>query len=227
MSATRRGLVALGDSITRGRGGSPTLGVHPQSWAQWLAEALELPFTNLAADAEVAAGVLRGQVPRLAGPYDVGALYIGANDVRGTAWDPVAYERDVGAIATALAVTAARVVVLTLPEDLGRPSCAPKPAQANAALARVAARTGAALADLSSFGGRRLVLPDVVHPTSAGQVAMADIAARVLGAPRLPSSLARPLTAPGHVVRYEAWWARLWLRDLLRRRRERRMAPTP
>lgn len=227
MSETRRGLVALGDSITRGRGGSPSLGVHPQSWAQWLAEALELPFTNLAADGEVAAGVLGDQVPRLAGPYDVGALYIGANDVRGMDWDPVAYERDVTAIVTALTAAATRVVLLTLPEDLGRPSCAPKPAQANAALGRVATRTGATLADLASFGGRRLVLPDIVHPTSAGQVAIADIAARALGVPTLPSSLARPLTAPGHVVRYEAWWARLWLRDLLRRRRERRTASTP
>lgn len=226
MSETRRGLVALGDSITRGRGGSPTLGVHPQSWAQWLAEALELPFTNLAADSEVAAGVLGDQVPRLAGPYDIGALYVGANDVRGMAWDAGAYERNVTAIVTALTAAAGRVVLLTLPEDLGRPSCAPKPGQANAALRRVAARTGATLADLSGFGGRRLVLPDVVHPTSAGQVAIADVAARALGAPRLPSSLARPLGTPGHIARYEAWWARLWLRDLLRRRRERRMLPT-
>jgi hypothetical protein len=50
VSETRRGLVALGDSITRGRGGTPALGVHFQSWAQWLAEALELPLTNLAGD---------------------------------------------------------------------------------------------------------------------------------------------------------------------------------
>src|SRR5919204_600936 len=39
------GLVALGDSITNGRG-EPMLGVHAQSWAQWLAGAPELPFTN-------------------------------------------------------------------------------------------------------------------------------------------------------------------------------------
>ena len=43
----RRGMVALGDSITRGRGGAPALGVHPQSWAQWVAEALELSAGGL------------------------------------------------------------------------------------------------------------------------------------------------------------------------------------
>ena len=46
---THRGLVALGDSITNGHG-EPALGVPMQSWAQWLAEALALPFTKLARD---------------------------------------------------------------------------------------------------------------------------------------------------------------------------------
>src|SRR3712207_7008642 len=38
VSDLRRGLVALGDSITNGLG-EPALGVPSQSWAQWLAEA--------------------------------------------------------------------------------------------------------------------------------------------------------------------------------------------
>ena len=221
---TRRGLVALGDSITRGRGGTPALGVHFQSWAQWLAEALELPLTNLAADGEQAAGILATQVPRLRGPYDVACLYVGVNDARGLAWDVAAYERDVRAIVAALRDAAERVVLVTLPEDLGRPTSAPKPAQANAVLARIAADTGAVLVDLARFGGRRLVLPDVVHPTSAGQLAIADAAARALGASRLPSSLAQPVDGRVTAARHEAWWWRLWLRDVLRRVRERRTA---
>ncbi len=67
---TRRwlaGMVALGDSITRGRGGAPALGVHPQSWAQWVAEALELPFTNLAVDGATSADVVRDQLPATPG----------------------------------------------------------------------------------------------------------------------------------------------------------------
>ena len=58
----RRGVVALGDSITRGRGGAPALGVHPQSWALWLAEALELPVTILARDGAQARDVVRKPV---------------------------------------------------------------------------------------------------------------------------------------------------------------------
>jgi lysophospholipase L1-like esterase len=219
----RHGLVALGDSITRGRGGSPVLGVHPQSWAQWLAEALELPFTNLAADAARAADVLARQVPRLRGPYDVGTLYVGANDARALDWDAAAFARDAAAVAEALAACCARTLILTVPHDLGRPAAAPKPRAAGAALREIAARTGAVVVDLDGFGGRRHVLPDAVHPTSVGQLAMADAAARALGAPRLPSALTdAPLRGAGHRLRHEAWWARLWLRDAARRRRERR-----
>ena len=99
---TTRGLVALGDSITNGHG-EPALGVHPQSWAQWLAEVLELPFTKLAIDGAQTADVLREQVPRLRGPYDVGCVYAGVNDVRALDFDAAAYERDLRAIAAAVA----------------------------------------------------------------------------------------------------------------------------
>lgn len=212
-----RGLVALGDSITRGRGGTDALGVPFRSWALWLAEALELPYTNLAADGAVAADVLAAQVPRLQGPYDLALLYVGVNDARGVGWDAAAYERDVRAILAALRGAAARVVVLTLPEDLGRPSAAPKPAAANAILHA----TGAELVDLRDFGGARHVLPDAVHPTSLGELEIADRVARAVGAPTLPSTTVDP---PRGELRFAWWWARLWVRDLLRRERERRAA---
>jgi lysophospholipase L1-like esterase len=216
------GLVALGDSITRGRGGTPALGIHPQSWAQWLAEALELPFTNLAADGAVAADVVAGQLPRLRGPYDVATLYVGANDARRLDWDAARYAADVDTILAALAAAADRVLVLTIPHDLGRPRAAPKPAEAGRILRAAAGRTGAVVADLDGFGGRRLVLPDAVHPTSLGLLTIADVAARALDAPVLPSRLADPpVRGPVHAARYEAWWARLWLRDRARRARER------
>ena len=207
----RRGVVALGDSITRGRGGSPTLGVHFQSWAQWLAEAMELPLTNLAGDGATAADVLREQVPRLTGPYDLATLYVGVNDTRGMAWDAAAYERDVRAIAAALREHADRVVVLTLPEDLGRPSAGPKPAEAN----RVLRSLGLELVDLSSFGGRRDVLPDTVHPTAAGMVEIARRVASAIGAPAPDEEI------PPSDLRYQAWWARQWVRDVARRIYER------
>ena len=208
-----RGLVALGDSITRGRGGSPALGVHFQSWAQWLAEAMDLPLTVLAADGAVAADVLDAQVPRLRGPYDLATLYVGVNDTRGVGWDPERFADDTAAIVAALHQHAARVAVLTLPEDLGRPSAAPKPAQANAILR---ALPGVEIVELADFGGRQNVLPDAVHPTSAGMVALAARAAAALGAPP-PAEEVPPPDA-----RYHAWWWRLWVRDVIRRARERR-----
>jgi lysophospholipase L1-like esterase len=219
-----RGLVALGDSITRARGGTPALGIHFQSWAQWLAEALDLPFTNLATDGVLAADVLTEQVPRLRGPYDLGCVYVGVNDARSAAWDAAAFERDTRAIVVALASACARVLVVAPPHDLGRPTAAPKPAQAGAALRTVAAEAGAVLCDLAEFGGRRNVLPDAVHPTSVGEVAIADAAAQALGAPRMPSTLA---DRPRGGLRFELWWARLWARDVLRRARERRAFAEP
>jgi lysophospholipase L1-like esterase len=164
---TRRGLVALGDSITNGRG-EPALGVPMQSWAQWLAEALELPFTKLARDGGRTSDVLEVLVPRLSGPYDVGCVYVGVNDVRSSDWDAAAFERDVRAMLAALAACSARRLVCTMPTDLGRPSCAPKPAAANAILRTAAGECDAAVAALDDLAGRPWLLPDAVHPTALG-----------------------------------------------------------
>ena len=114
---TRRGLVALGDSITNGHG-EPALGVTMQSWAQWLAEVLGLPFTKLARDGARARDVLAEQVPRLEGPYDVACLYVGVNDARSTDWDAGAYGEALRATASALAACSERLLLCTLP---GRP----------------------------------------------------------------------------------------------------------
>jgi lysophospholipase L1-like esterase len=179
------GLVALGDSITYGHGGMQA-GLGAQSWAQWLAEAMELPFTRYAVNGATAADVVREQVPRLKRGYAVGALYVGVNDVRDVGWDAAAFERDLAAAADALAACADRVVMATIPLDLGLPPAGAKVEEANAIIERHAARHGAALADLRDFTGPRWVWADRVHATAAGQVEIADRAARALGAP-LPS----------------------------------------
>ena len=223
MSDERRlGLVALGDSITVGEG-SMALGITPLSWAQWLARALDLPFTSYAVNGAVAADVLHLQLPRVRAGHDVAALYVGVNDVRSADFDAAAYERDLDAIATGLRDRAERLLMLTLPEDLGRPTSAPKPTVANEAVRRVAARHGAAVADLADFGGWTHVLPDVVHPTALGQLEIADRAARALGAPLLPSSLVGDRR--GHDLRYAPAHARALARDLARRVRERVVPP--
>src|SRR3954447_10355473 len=94
-------LAALGDSITNG-GGNMALGVYPRSWAHWLALALDLPYSGLASDGATAPDVVAA-LPRLSGDYDVGALYIGVNDVRSTAWDPDAFASDHAIALAALA----------------------------------------------------------------------------------------------------------------------------
>ena len=214
----RLGLVALGDSITVGEG-SMTLGVTPLSWAQWLARALDLPYTSYAFNGATTADVLREQLPRVRADYDVAALYAGANDVRDPGFDLDAYERDLEAVAAGLAARAVRLLMVTLPHDLGRPTSAPKPLHASSVVRRVAERHRAVVVDLSDFGGWTLVLPDVVHPTALGQLEIADRAARAFGTPVMPSAYAGDRR--GHNARYAPAHARALVRDLARRARER------
>ncbi|MEN3281572.1 MAG: hypothetical protein V7607_2712 [Solirubrobacteraceae bacterium] len=221
---TRRGLVALGDSITNGHG-EPALGVTMQSWAQWLAEALELPFTKLARDGARAADVLRDFVPRLDGPYDLACVYVGVNDVRALTFDAGAFAREVEAIATAVAACSERLLVCTIPADLGRPRADPKPQAASAILRAAAARHGAAIADLDDLAGTPWVLPDAVHPTAVGQLEIADRAARALGAGRAPSSLAEVYDSRRARARFGARWGALLAKDVRRRAIERVRPP--
>jgi len=220
--AERLGLVALGDSITYGEG-SMALGVTPLSWAQWLARALDLPYTCYAFNGATTADVLRRQLPRVRADYDVATLYAGVNDVRNPSFDLAAYERDLDAAAAGLAPRAQRLLMLTMPHDLGRPTSAPKPIACNEVIRRVAVRHGAVVGDLSVFGGWTLVLPDAVHPTAVGQLELADRAARALGAPVLPSSLAG---RSGPDARYAPQHARAVARDAVRRARERLRPPS-
>jgi lysophospholipase L1-like esterase len=217
----RRGLVALGDSITNG-GGNMALGVYPRSWAHWLALALDLPYSGLAADGAIAGDVVARQVPRLAGPYDIGGLFVGVNDVRSVDWDPVAFERDYTTVLAALAACCERVVALTIPLDLGRPRAGAKVADADALIRRLAAAAGGTAVDLDDLRGWRHLLPDAVHPHAVGQVEIADRAARALGAPCLPSSLADRDRGARAEARWARAWARMWVRDVISRRRERR-----
>jgi lysophospholipase L1-like esterase len=217
---TRRGLVALGDSITNGRG-EPALGVPMQSWAQWLAEALDLPFTKLARDGARAPEVRADLVPRLAGPYDLGCVWVGVNDARSLDWDAAAYERDLRAIAAAVAGCSERLLLCTIPADLGRPRAAPKPRAASAAVRRVASEHGAAVCDLDDLAGSPWLLPDAVHPTAVGQLEIADRAARALGAGRAPSSLVEVHRSRRARARFAARWGVLLAGDLRRRTVER------
>jgi len=213
-----RGLVALGDSITVGEG-SMQLGVTALSWAQWLARALDLPYTCYAVNGAVVADVLHKQLPRVRAEYDVAAVYAGVNDVRDPGFDGAAYERDLDAVVAGLAAYAGQLLMLTIPYDLGRPPSAPKPRLAKEAIRRVADRHGAIACDLSDLAGWTLVLPDAVHPTALGQLEIADRAALALGLDVLPSSLAGERS--GGAARHAPAHAMALARDLKRRAFER------
>lgn len=208
------GVVALGDSITRGKGGAPALGVHPQSWAQWVAEALDVPLHNLAVDGATAADVVRDQLPRLKGPYDIATVFVGANDARGDL-DPTAYARAIHSIIAAVRDAASRVLVLTVPLDLGRPRAGEDVKEVN----RILREQDTEICALDDLKGARFMLPDAVHPTSPGMVEIANRALAALGSDaRVDGDERTDLPAR---VRYARWYAWQQLRDRRRRWAER------
>ncbi|HEY0278601.1 MAG TPA: GDSL-type esterase/lipase family protein [Solirubrobacterales bacterium] len=176
----RLGLLAFGDSITNG-GGELQWGIALQSWAQWTARALGLPFTNFAVDGARVADVARSQLAaareRSAHPdarYDLGALHLGVNDVRSVDWDPDAFAADLRIVLVYLAERCDRIVILTIPLDLGRPRTGAKVEVANAVIEEAAREVGATVVDLRGFRGRRVLMADHVHPTALGQIAIAE-----------------------------------------------------
>ncbi len=219
---TRLGLVAVGDSITDGDV-APMLGVRGWSWAQWLATALELPYSGFAVGGARAADLVRHQLPRLDGPYAIGCLWIGVNDVRGVDFDLAAYTRDLRTAVDAVAAASERLVLVTIPLDLGRPRAgAAKVGAANAAIGAQAARVGAALVDLAPLRGWRHVMPDAVHLTALGELELADRAAAALGEPVRPSALADVDRSIRGAARYAlTGHAAAAARDAWRRARER------
>jgi len=204
-------VLAFGDSITNG-GGELQWGVALQSWAQWVARGLGLPYSGYAVDGASVHDVVRQQIPaferRTAHPdarYELGCLYIGVNDVRSPSWDAAAFEPDYARALAFLRERCDRVITLTAPLQLGRPRAGAKVAQLNAVVERVAAAQGALVADLSDFGARNRVMADRVHPTAFGQIELAERALDVLARDGL-----RPAVRPSSLISYETtWWKRL------------------
>ncbi len=196
------------------------LGVRCQSWAQWLAGALELPYTGLAENGAGAASALATQVPRLRGPYDVACVYLGVNDVRVPSFAAGDFGAALGGVLDAAAGAAARLLVATIPLDLGRPPAPPaRIERANRVIRAGAAERGAVVVDLCDLRGWRLVLPDAVHLTAAGQLEVAGRAAAALGGPPPGAVAARGWRA---TVRYAVGGhAAAVGRDRVRRVRER------
>jgi lysophospholipase L1-like esterase len=200
----RLGVLAFGDSITNG-GGELQWGVALQSWALWTARALGLPFTSFATDgvgvAEVAELQLAAARERSADPearYGLGCLHIGVNDVRSVDWDPAAFAAHLRTVVDHLAERCDRLVLLTIPLDLGRPRAGAKVEVANASIEAEARRVGGTIVDLRDFRGRNVLMADHVHPTAFGQIAIAE---RVVDS--LAAAGMRVFVHPRELVQYE------------------------
>lgn len=203
----RFGVIAFGDSITNG-GGELQWGVALQSWALWTARALGFAFTSFAVDGATVEGIVKEQLPaaeaRNAAPdarYDLGCLHIGVNDVRALDWDPEAFAADLRRVVDFLAERCERVVVLTIPVDLGRPRPGRRVGVANRAIEGEALRVGATVVDLRGFRGRSVLMADHVHPTALGQVAIAERVIEAMAADGL-----EVFVRPKHLIRYETTW---------------------
>ncbi len=203
----RLGVLAFGDSITNG-GGELQWGVALQSWAMWTARGLGLAFTNYAVDGAACADVTAQQIPafsqRTAHPasrYELGCLYVGTNDILGSAWGAHAFAREFERALAFLLVRCDHVLTVTLPLDLGRPRAPEKVTQANLAIEAAALAQGALLLDLREFGARNLMMADHVHPTAFGQIAIAERALDVLAAAGMHVAV-RPST----LISYQTSW---------------------
>jgi lysophospholipase L1-like esterase len=181
------GVLAFGDSITNA-GGELQRGVALQSWALWTARGLGLPYTGYAVDGARASGVVHDQIPAFLaraadpeGPYDLGCLYIGINDVCSRDWDGASVAADIASALQFLGQRCERVLTVVAPHRLGRVPSPPAP-ELEAIVRAAAAEADALLLDLSDFGARNHVMTDWIHPTAFGQVAIAQRALTVLAA---------------------------------------------
>jgi lysophospholipase L1-like esterase len=198
------GVLAFGDSITNA-GGELQWGVALQSWALWVARGLGLPYTGYAVDGARAPDLIAEQIPAFRrrnadadARYDVGCLYIGANDVRSVEWDPTVFAAAYGAALDFLAARCDRVLTATAPLTLGVPPAGDKVHELNAIIVREAAQRSALVVDLTGFGARNHVMADRVHPTAFGQIAIAERALAVLAADGVPVR-----AAPASLIRFE------------------------
>lgn len=193
LGAFRVGVLAFGDSITNG-GGELQWGVALQSWAMWTARALGVPYSPYAVDGATVEDVVERQIPlfqhAVADPYSrytLGCLYIGTNDVRLPDFRLDRFEDLHNEALDFMQERCDRLLTATLPLDMGRPRNPELMARTNDAIERSAANHGATVLDLSRFGGRQVMMPDHVHPTALGQIAIARLALDLLAAEGLPA----------------------------------------
>ncbi|MCW3003321.1 MAG: hypothetical protein JWQ20_2619 [Conexibacter sp.] len=222
MAGDPRGpVLGLGDSIMCGPE-EGAFGVPPRAWAQWLAEAQDLPFHRLAQPGALTPWIADVLLPRARDDYSLACVHVGTNDVRSLAWDGAPFDRALVRILDDLASRSARVCVATIPLDLGRPPAGAKVAELNGIVRRVADERDVAVVALDDLHGWRHLFPDAVHPTALGQLEIAERAARALDVAPRPATLSTVRAGIRADARYVvsrqvAHLARDWRRRALER----------
>jgi len=114
--------VALGDSLTAGRGDEGRDG-RPVGWAQRLADILSVRTTvrcrliNLAVDGATVGQVLAKQLPGVSACRpDLVSVTVGMNDIRSRGFDEMGFKAGLGQLLEALAATQATLLTCTLPD---------------------------------------------------------------------------------------------------------------
>jgi lysophospholipase L1-like esterase len=193
--------VALGDSLTAGRGDFGTDGTAI-GWAQRLAGILSertgtrCALTNLAVDGAKVSTVLGQQLPRLAelngaGP-DLASVTVGMNDIQVRDFDPDQFTAGFGRVLDVLAATGATVLTCTLPDISGVVALPPeyvgiarqRLGLASDIIRAQAARRGARCLDTWAMreeaGRPDLFTSDRLHPNAAGHRLVAEAFADLL-----------------------------------------------
>jgi lysophospholipase L1-like esterase len=114
--------VALGDSLTAGRGDEGPDG-RPVGWAQRLADiltvrtAVRCRLINLAVNGATVRQVLGKQLPAVAATRpDLVSVTVGMNDIRARGFDELSFKSDLGQLFESLAATQATLLTCTLPD---------------------------------------------------------------------------------------------------------------
>lgn len=208
-------VLAVGDSITRGD--NTMVGDLPcRSYARWIADALGVEATVLADAGLTSAQALDRFGDQIVGRHQIGIVFVGANDALAARWEPDVLRAAHGELLRRVGQHADRVVTSTVPAITGRflGKCRTV-ARANEIIRKNAGDQGAVVVDLGDLAGTRYVWSDQIHPTSWGQVEIADRVAGTLGLSVRPSDLAADrMGDPGW--RYTAAYLRFGSRSAIR-----------
>lgn len=218
--------VALGDSSTEGLDDPRPEGGF-RGWADRLAERLahaygSVLYANLGVRGRRTRQILDEQLaPALAMRPDLVTLFTGTNDVVARRFEAAAVLHDIETMHLRLIAAGATVITFTLPDlsgvmPLARP-IAPRIAQLNDGLRRVAGGTGALLVDMAAHPvalDSRIWSEDRLHANPEGHRRIAQALAHALRVPGADASWSTPLPDLPRASRWHraarevAWLAR-------------------